>query len=176
MYVQVYAGNKRKEIKVFENQVSDVKWSPSGENFIVISGKMPATCTVYTKDCVPKFEFGKLYMNTVKYSPHDDLVLLGGFKSLAGDLLFWDKQDISNIHLIGKNNSHSSIQQEWSPDSRYFMTAVTHPRVRVENELSIFNNYGERVFYERLPEGGEMYFAFWQPVNPSVYSADRPVP
>ena len=109
MYVQVYAGNKRKEIKVFENQVSDVKWSPSGENFIVISGKMPATCTVYTKDCVPKFEFGKLYMNTVKYSPHDDLVLLGGFKSLAGDLLFWDKQDISNIHLIGKNNSHSSI-------------------------------------------------------------------
>ena len=93
---------------MFENQVSDVKWSPTGETFIVISGKMPATCTIYSKDCVPKFEFGKIYMNTIKYSPLEDQVILGGFGSLAGDILFWDISDFSNIHLIGKNKSHSS--------------------------------------------------------------------
>jgi translation initiation factor 2A len=86
---------------VFDNQVSDVAWAPTGNDFIVISGKMPAVCTLYTKDGIPKFEFGKLYLNTIRYTPHDDLVLLGGFGSLAGEMQFWVKTDPEWIDLIG---------------------------------------------------------------------------
>lgn len=49
-YVQLGGGNKRSKIAVFDNQVSDVAWSPDSEDFIVISGKQPAVCTLYSKN------------------------------------------------------------------------------------------------------------------------------
>lgn len=49
-YVQLGGGNKRSKIAVFDSQVSDVAWSPDSEDFIVISGKQPAVCTLYTKN------------------------------------------------------------------------------------------------------------------------------
>jgi len=78
---------------------------------------MPAVCTLYTKDCVPKFEFGKLYLNTIRYTPADDQVLLGGFGSLAGEMQFWTKTDPEWIDLIGFNESHCAVATEWAPDS-----------------------------------------------------------
>lgn len=54
---------------------------------------------------------------------------------------FWVKFPES-IELMGLNESHCAVATEWAPDSRLFMTAVMHPRVRVDNEFTIFNNYG----------------------------------
>jgi uncharacterized protein with WD repeat len=90
-YVQLGGGNKRSKIAVFDNQVSDVAWSPDCEDFIVISGKQPAVSTMYNKNCVPVFEFGRNHLNTIRYSPFSNLVLLGGFGNLVGAIEIWNK-------------------------------------------------------------------------------------
>lgn len=151
----------------------DVQWSPKSENFIVISGKMPATITLYSKNCVPTFEFGKLHLNTIRYSPHNDVILLGGFGSLAGNMQFWDYE---SLELIGKTKSHCAVVTEWAPDSRHFLTSVLYHRVKVENEFSIYNNYGKKILNHKLSQDDKMIETHWQPHDPSAYPEGREVP
>ena len=46
----------------------------------------------------------------------------------------------------------------------------------MENEYSIYKNFGERIAYERLPEGGELYQIAWRPVEASKFSKEREIP
>lgn len=70
--------------------IQDLKWVPTGEKFIVISGVQPAVATLYDKNGVPLFEFGKRYRNTIRICPFSQTVLIGGFGNLAGEVDFWD--------------------------------------------------------------------------------------
>jgi len=137
---------------VFNNHVSDVAWSPDSTDFIVISGKMPAVVTMYTKNCLPYFEFGKIHVNTIRYSHDSALVCFGGFGALAGEMQFWDKDELV---LLGVNQSHCAVTCEWAPDSRHILTAVLFPRVRVDNELNVFNYYGKRLTNIAMDKSGE---------------------
>ena len=47
-----------------------------------------------------------------------------------------------NVMTIGSNVSHCSTVFEWSPDSRYFMTATLAPRMNVDNGFKIFKYNG----------------------------------
>mmetsp|Transcript_86 Transcript_86/g.92 ORF Transcript_86/g.92 Transcript_86/m.92 type:complete len:406 (-) Transcript_86:10-1227(-) len=167
-YVQLGGGNKRSKLAVFDNQVSDVAWSPDSKDFIVISGKQPAVCTLYNNNCVPIFEFGRIHMNTIRYSPFSNLVLLGGFGNLVGTIQIWNKD---TLKLIGDNKSHCTVVCEWSPDGSQIMTAVTHPRVRVDNEVKQFTYYGKKVSHRKIEnEVNELNFACWQPQDLSNFS------
>lgn len=159
-YVQLGGGNKRSKVAVFDNQVSDVAWSPDSEDFIVISGKQPAVCTLYTKNCIPAFEFGRIHMNTIRYSPFSNLVLLGGFGNLVGNIQIWNKDTLT---LIGKNKAHCTVVCEWSPDGAQILTAVTHPRVRVDNEVKQFTYYGKKLYHRKIDNTNALYQATWQP-------------
>ena len=66
--------------------MSDVQWTEDSKDFLVISGKMPATVTMYDKNCLPYYELGKMHLNTIKFSPHNEYILLGGYASLAGEM------------------------------------------------------------------------------------------
>jgi uncharacterized protein with WD repeat len=50
--------------------IHDLAWTPSGEQFIVISGMQPSVATLYDINCNPIFEFGKRYRNTVRICPY----------------------------------------------------------------------------------------------------------
>lgn len=165
-YVQLGGGNKRSKIAVFDNQVSDVAWSPDCEDFIVISGKQPAVSTMYNKNCVPVFEFGRNHVNTIRYSPFSNLVLLGGFGNLVGAIEIWNKDTLS---IIGKNKAHCTVFCEWSPDGSQIMTAVTHPRVRVENEVKQFSYYGKKLQHRHIDDSNALYFACWLPQKSANY-------
>lgn len=69
--------------------IHDIKWTPDSESFIVISGKQPATATLYNKGGSPLFEFGKKFRNTIRICPFSNAVLIGGFGNLAGEVDFW---------------------------------------------------------------------------------------
>lgn len=159
-YVQLGGGNKRSKVAVFDSQVHDVKWSPDSEDFIVVSGKQPAVITLYTKNCIPSFEFGRLHANTIRYNPFCNLLVLGGFGNLVGDMQFWNKD---NLQLIGKNTSHCAVECEWSPDGSQLMTAVLFPRVRVDNECKTFSYNGKRLQTRKLDVGNELYASHWRP-------------
>lgn len=159
-YVQLGGGNKRSKVAVFDSQVHDVAWSPDSEDFIVISGKQPAVCTIYSKNCVPTFEFGRMHVNTIRYNPFSNLVLLGGFGGLVGEMQFWDKD---SLKLIGKNIAHCTIDCQWSPDGTQIMTAVLFPRVRVENEVKQFTYYGKKLQHRKINDDNELYASCWRP-------------
>lgn len=159
-YVQLGGGNKRSKVAVFDNQVHDVVWSPDSEDFTVISGKQPAVCTMYTKNCIPTFEFGRIHANTIKYNPFSNLLLLGGFGNLVGDIQFWNKD---TLKLIGKNKAHCTVSCEWSSDGAQVMTAVLNPRVRVDNEVKQFNHKGKRLQHREIASDNELYAAHWRP-------------
>lgn len=51
------------------------------------------------------------------------ILCVGGFGSLNGDMDFWDltKPDLKKV---GKASAFSASYQEWCPDSRHFMACV----------------------------------------------------
>jgi uncharacterized protein with WD repeat len=107
-----------------------------------------------------------MHINMIRFSPHNDIILLGGFGSLVGDMQFWDRE---SLELIGSAKAHCAVATEWAPNSREFIAAVMHPRVRVDNEITVFNNYGKKIYYQRLAEGEELYQCLWQPFSPDIY-------
>jgi len=48
--VRIHKGKNRHFIPVFDNQIQDVQWTPTGKEFIVVSGQQPATATMYNAD------------------------------------------------------------------------------------------------------------------------------
>lgn len=81
------------------------------------------------------FEFGKRYRNTIKINPFSNILLIGGFGNLAGEMDFWD---IEQRKELGSTKSYCSVAIEWANDGYHLMTAVLFERVRVDNELKIF--------------------------------------
>lgn len=73
-----------------DGPVHDVAWNPNSSEFVLLSGFMPATCTLYNADCSPVFDYGKLYANTIRWSPLSRFILLGGFGNLSGNIQVWD--------------------------------------------------------------------------------------
>ena len=87
--MQIFGGRDRQHVPVFQNMIQDVAWVESGERFIVIAGNQPSVATLYDKDCNALFEFGKRYRNTIRICPFSQLLLIGGFGNLKGEIDFW---------------------------------------------------------------------------------------
>lgn len=120
--------------------IQDLQWTPNGERFIVISGMQPAVATLYDKNSNPLFEFGKRYRNTIRVCPFSQTVLIGGFGNLAGEVDFWNM----NTHKeIGKTKAYCTVGIDWAPDGKHVLSAVLHERVKVDNEIRIYNALGK---------------------------------
>ncbi len=78
---------------VFDGMIHDLAWTPSGEQFILISGMQPSVATLYDKNSNPVFEFGKRYRNTIRICPFSQTALIGGFGNLAGEVDFWNLEN-----------------------------------------------------------------------------------
>lgn len=122
--------------------LNDLAWIDSGERFIVIAGNQPAVATLYDKDCNALFEFGKRYRNTIRFCPFSQLLLIGGFGNLKGEIDVWN---LDSLEQVGKARSDCAIDIEYAPDGKHLMTSVIYARVKVDNQISIFNGCGKRV-------------------------------
>ena len=59
---------------------------------------------------------------------------------------FWD----ASLRLpLGSATARCAIYRNFSPCSRYFLTAVTFPALRVDNELALWRYDGTRVYREK---------------------------
>ncbi|KAK1932680.1 hypothetical protein X943_000326 [Babesia divergens] len=130
----------------------DARWSPTRDEFIVMEGNMPCDITLYDANCTRLFEFPKAYRNTIKWNPLGNMVALCGFGNLAGEICFWYRKDSYDYEQIVHFKEPCTVISEWSPDSRFFMTASTFPRMKVDNFLKVFNHEGDLLEHQKFEE------------------------
>jgi uncharacterized protein with WD repeat len=61
----------------------------------------------------------------------------------AGDVVFYNKLNKGVCKQMGATRSGSAVTASWSPCGRYLMTATTAPRLRVDNNIRVFNYVGK---------------------------------
>lgn len=137
----------------------DACWSPTGDEFIAATGKMPAEIALYDgKTGVKKMSFGVTRRNTLRWSPFGRTFTAGGFGNLPGDIDVWDKNKglcLSTVRVP------CTVLCEWGPDGRNFLTASTFPRMRVDNFVQIINYDGTVV--SKTTDLVELYGCKWRP-------------
>jgi len=158
-----------------DGPIHDVSWSPNSKEFGVVYGYMPAKTTIFNHRAVATHSFPIGPRNTVIFSPTGRFVLVAGFGNLAGHIDVYDlEKDHRKVCTIESGNP--SVCQ-WSPDSRYIMTATTSPRLRVDNGVKLWHVGGGIVYNEDMVE---LYNVLWRPISPDEIAAHgdplHPVP
>lgn len=157
-----------------EGPIHDVTWSPNSKEFGVIYGYMPAKTTIFNARAVATHNFPLAPRNTIIFSPNGRFVIVAGFGNLAGQMDVYDiEKDYRKITTIEGGNPSVC---EWSPDSKYILTATTSPRLRVDNGVRLWHVGGEVMYNEDMVE---LYHVTWRPQPSSVFgNADplNPVP
>jgi len=145
---------------VTENFVHDAQWNPNGKEFALIHGNMPSPkTTIYDLKGVPKVDLMVgIARNKLMFDPTGRILMIGGFGSLHGEMDFWDISQPNYVKL-GHIEAFSSSFQAWSPDGKYFLACVQSPRMKVDNDIKIFNIYGVLLFEEKRKD---LYQAEWR--------------
>eukprot|EP00667_Euglena_gracilis_P009818 EG_transcript_9985 len=157
-------------------QVHDVAWAPNGAEFIVISGTMPRNrATLFNLKGEQVFDFGTSPRNTVAWAPNSRFIALCGFGNLAGEIQFWDRRKVDKPGAkIGECRMSSCTAYAWSPDSRQFLCAVTAPRMKVDNKITIFKHNGLELF--TVPFSGDLYQTEFKPEKAKMFPNREPSP
>lgn len=142
-----------------EGPIHDVSWSPTGREFGVIYGFMPAKTTMFNHRGATIQSFPMGPRNTITFSPTGRFVLVAGFGNLAGQIDIYDlEKDYRKVCTIESGNPSVC---EWSPDNAYIMTATTSPRLRVDNGVKLWHVSGRIVYHEDMVE---LYNVMWRPI------------
>jgi translation initiation factor 2A len=141
-----------------EGPIHDVSWSPNSKEFGVVYGYMPAKTTIFNQRAVATHTFPLSPRNTILFSPTGRFVLVAGFGNLAGQMDIYDlEKDYQKICTIEGGNPSVC---EWSPDSKYILTATTSPRLRVDNGVRLWHVGGGIMYNEDMVE---LYHVTWRP-------------
>jgi translation initiation factor 2A len=141
-----------------EGPIHDVSWSPNSKEFGVIYGYMPAKTTIFNQRAVATHTFPLGPRNTILFSPTGRFVLVAGFGNLAGQMDIYDlEKDYKKICTIEGGNPSVC---EWSPDSKYILTATTSPRLRVDNGVRLWHVGGGIMYNQDMVE---LYHVTWRP-------------
>jgi len=153
-----------------EGPIHDVSWSPNSKEFGVVYGYMPAKATIFNHRAVAQHSFPLGPRNTITFSPNGRFVLVAGFGNLAGQIDVYDlSKDYRKICTIEGGNPSVC---EWSPDSRYIMTATTSPRLRVDNGVRLWHVGGTVMYNEDMVE---LYHVLWRPLAPEAVAGGDPL-
>ncbi|XP_017775455.1 PREDICTED: eukaryotic translation initiation factor 2A [Nicrophorus vespilloides] len=149
-----------------EGPIYAVLWSPKAFEFCVVYGLMPARVTVFNLKCESAFEIGAGHKNTIHYNPQGNILMVGAFGNLRGNIDLWD---MNTRKVIGTCEANDTTLVEWSPDGMHFLTATTAPRLRIENGYKIWHYSGALVYEKRVPNNTELYSVMWQKYSKNIY-------
>ena len=107
-----------------------VTWSPAAPQFVVVYGFMPAKATLFNRKCESLFDFGTGPRNMSLYNPQGNLVLLGGFGNLRGNMEIWD---IKGKKRAAQFEAADATNVGWSADGQHLVTSTCAPRLRQGN-------------------------------------------
>lgn len=146
-----------------EGPIYSVAWSPKGHEFCVVYGFMPAKASIFNLKSEVIFELGTGPRNAIYYNPHGNILLLGGFGNLRGNVETWD---IVKRKQIGTCDASDTTMLEWSPDGMHFLTATTAPRLRIGNGYKIWH-YSGALMHEKDVE--ELYEVRWKRADKTTF-------
>ncbi|TVY54364.1 Eukaryotic translation initiation factor 2A [Lachnellula cervina] len=153
-----------------EGPIHDVSWSPNSKEFGVVYGYMPAKTTIFNQRAIATHTFDLRPRNTILFSPTGRFVLVAGFGNLAGQMDIYDlEKDYKKICTIEGGNPSVC---EWSPDSKFILTATTSPRLRVENGVRLWHVGGGLMYNEDMVE---LYHVTWRPQSADRVAAGDPL-
>lgn len=153
-----------------DGPIHAVQWSPNSNDFCVIYGFMPAKATIFNSKCESIFDFGTGPRNSIYYNPMGNILLLGGFGNLPGNVEVWD---MGAKKLINKTSAPDTTLLQWSPDGIHYMTATTAPRLRICNGFKVWH-YTCSLLYERpWSQQEELWQVLWQNVPVDSYKAPQ---
>ena len=139
----------------------DACWSPTADEFIAATGKMPAEIALYDgKTGSKRISFGVTRRNTLKWNEFGRVFVAGGFGNLPGDIDVWDKNKALCLSTV---RIPCTVICEWGPDGRHFVSASTFPRMRVDNFAQVVNYDGTTV--AKLTDFAELYACKWRPTH-----------
>lgn len=96
-------------------------------------------------------------------------MLVAGFGNLAGDADVYDlKKDYKKITTFKASNASIC---DWSPDGQYLLTAITSPRLRVDNGVRIWHISGSIIYNDEM---NELYHVTWRPQSTDVHPLGDP--
>jgi len=153
-----------------EGPIHDVSWSPNSKEFGVTYGYMPAKTTIFNHRAVAQHSFDLGPRNTIIFSPHGRFVIVAGFGNLAGDMDIYDLE--KNFAKVCTIKASNCTYCEWSPDGHHILTAITSPRLRVDNGVRIYHVSGGLIYHEEMTE---LYHVTWRPQSTSVHPLDSPL-
>lgn len=147
-----------------DGPIHDVSWSPNSKEFGVVYGYTPAKTTIFNQRAVATHTFPLSPRNTILFSPTGRFVLVAGFGNLAGQMDIYDlEKDYRKVCTIEGGNPSVC---EWSPDSKYILTATTSPRLRVDNGIRLWHVTGGIMYNEDMVE---LYHVVWRPQPFSIF-------
>ena len=148
-----------------EGPIHDVQWSPRGDEFVVVFGVSPPEACLFNLKCEVTHSFGEAPRNTISWSPHARFLALAGFGNMSGELSFYDRKSLKCLATV---DAHMTVNYGWSADSKYFLTAILFPRLRVDNGYRVWSCNGGLMHEEKLDE---LTFASWRPVSSKRFAA-----
>ncbi|ORM39429.1 Eukaryotic translation initiation factor 2A [Babesia sp. Xinjiang] len=136
-------GKHRTVMEPTEGQAHDISWSRLSNDVLIVKGTRPAELDMYDGTNGNKLlTFGRNNRNTIRRDPFDRLVLVGGFGNLSGEIDIWD---LKNRRIIAQSKSECAVFCDFAPDGRYFVTATTQPRMRVNNCFKVYSYSGKLI-------------------------------
>ncbi|KAH7401309.1 eukaryotic translation initiation factor-like protein subunit eIF2A [Pyrenochaeta sp. MPI-SDFR-AT-0127] len=151
-----------------EGPIHDVSWSPNSKEFGVTYGYMPAKTTIFNVRAIPQHSFDLGPRNTILFSPHGRFVIVAGFGNLAGDMDIYDLD--KNFAKLCTVKASNCTYCEWSPDGQHILTAITSPRLRVDNGIRVYHVSGGLMYHEEMTE---LYHVTWRPQPTSIHPVEN---
>lgn len=141
-----------------EGAIHDVQWNPTQDEFVLLHGDLPCRVTLRDgKKGNQRADFGTGHRNTIRWDNFGRFVVVAGHGQLIGDTDFWDKPGKKKL---GSIRMECCVVCGWAPDGRHFLGATTHPRMRVDNKVEIYDYCGQRLGKVEFPQ---LLNACWRP-------------
>ncbi|CAK0875066.1 unnamed protein product [Prorocentrum cordatum] len=145
---------KSKPLKICgaeEGLVQDLSWNPAKNEFATIVGSFPATVALYDgKTGKLTSTLGTTKRNTLRWNSFGRFLAVGGFGTLPGDLDFFDR---SCEETVSSLRAALTVNCEFAPDGRQFLTSTVAPRMNEGNQITIFRYTGETLIrIDYVPE------------------------
>ncbi|SLM36565.1 Translation initiation factor, beta propellor-like domain [Lasallia pustulata] len=150
--------------------IYDVTWSPNSKEFGVVYGYIPAKTTIFNVRAVATHSFALAPRNTILFSPRGRFVLVAGFGTLVGQMDIYDLE--KNYNKICTIEASNASVCEWSPDGKHILTAITSPRLRVDNGVRIWHVGGGLMYNEEFQE---LYHVCWRPQSTLIHPVANPL-
>lgn len=121
------------------------KFNNSGSLFAILSGIIPSNLIIYTKDGQPIIQLGKLYSNSLFFSPNDKYLAVGGFGNLDNDLIIYENDSeswkIKSVIPIKGASNFTFLK-----DSERFVLSVAFSHQIDKNCFRIYDTLGALLF------------------------------